>query len=226
MKKVFVLDQDPSIAEWFSISYEHNTFAQLTTFNNPYEAIHIGAVETPDFFIIDLNLSDLDGIEVCRKLRQYPQFATTGIILTSNRYDDFAVVAALDAGADDFLIKPFNPLILIQKLTAIGSRYQKLKSADLIENSALIPTDNTSFVVINGIQYELAKKELSILQLLLSKPERVFTRNEIYAAIWGSDNTVGERTIDVHIRKLRTKIGEEMVRTVNGIGYKFVPMAG
>jgi two-component system alkaline phosphatase synthesis response regulator PhoP len=226
MKKVFLLDQDPSIAEWFNGNYDNQSRLELTAFNNPYEAIHQGAVDTPDFFIIELNLADIDGIEVCRKLRQYPQFATTGIILTSSRYDDYTIVAALDAGADDFLIKPLNSVILTQKLAAIGYRYERFKQSNNVNSLEADQFQNTSFVTINGVQYELAKKEMSILQLLLSKPERVFTRNEIYAAIWGNDHTVGERTIDVHIRKLRTKIGEDTVRTVNGIGYKFVPLAG
>jgi two-component system, OmpR family, alkaline phosphatase synthesis response regulator PhoP len=226
MKKVFLLDQDPSLKEVFSLIDNQTQPLSVTYFDNPYEAIHTGAVSSPDFFIIDLDLAEIDGIEMCRKLRKYSQFCATGILLTSAKYDDFAVVAALDAGADDFLVKPVHPLILRHKLTVIGNRYAKLKQELYSIGDDNTFTEQTTLVTINGVEYELAKKEMSILQLLLSKPERVFSREEIYAAIWGNEKTVGERTIDVHIRKLRTKIGEEMVRTVNGIGYKFVPLAG
>jgi two-component system alkaline phosphatase synthesis response regulator PhoP len=230
MTKIVIIDENDVTSNWLSNQFSPNNYS-ISTFSNPLEAIEISKELIPDFFIIDLNMKLIDGIETCVKIRQYQAFTKSGIILLSDKNDDYATIAALDSGADECLSKPLNFTILERKIKAIINRYQiaNIINEDTIVNSPPFyienDVENIPFITIDNKRIELAKKEIQILSLLASKPEKVFSRDEIYEYVWGTDKNVGERTIDVHIRKLRIKIGDNILKTVNGIGYKFIKTA-
>jgi two-component system, OmpR family, alkaline phosphatase synthesis response regulator PhoP len=230
MTKIVIIDENDVTSNWLSNQFLPHSYS-ISTYSNPLEAIEISKEIKPDFFIIDLNMKLIDGIETCVKIRQNVTFTKSGIILLSDKNDDYATIAALDSGADECLSKPLNFTILERKIQAILNRYQLaniITDDETIDNQPFVienDDENNQFITIDNKRIELAKKEIQILSLLASKPEKVFSRDEIYDYVWGTDKNVGERTIDVHIRKLRIKIGENVLKTVNGIGYKFIKTA-
>ncbi len=221
-KKILIVDDEPDILEFLQYNLKKEGYKVITAPDGS-EAIKIAELEKPDLIILDIMMPEMDGIETCRQLRLHKDFADTPIAFLTARDEDFSQIAALDVGGDDYVTKPIKPRVLVSRIQALLRRVDRFNEADTdeIRLQDLVIDKNKVLVFKQDVAIELPKKEFEILWLLASKPGRVFTREEIFDKIWGSDVIVGNRTIDVHIRKLRERLGEEYIKTVKGIGYKF-----
>lgn len=221
--KILVVDDEQDILEFISYNLQKEGF-QVHTALNGKEALKLADTLKPDLMLLDIMMPEMDGVELCRQLRSFKRFDHTVIAFLTARSEDFTQIAALDVGGDDFINKPIRPRVLISRIKALLRRSdrQQNNNSDAIINIADIKIDREKVSVLQaGKQIDLAKKEFELLYLLASKPGKVFTREEIFNRIWGVDVIVGNRTIDVHIRKLREKLGDVYIKTVKGIGYKF-----
>jgi two-component system alkaline phosphatase synthesis response regulator PhoP len=221
--KILVVDDEPDILEFLQYNLEKEGFTVFTA-SDGEEGIESAERENPDLIILDIMMPKMDGVEVCRVLRARPKFAQTIIAFLTAREEDFSQIAALEMGGDDYITKPIRPRVLISRIRALLRRSERTGKEDaenIIEIGDLI-IDRDRIIVQRGEEIiELAKKEFELLNLLVSKPGKVFSREEIFNKVWGTDVIVGNRTIDVHIRKLREKIGDHYIKTIKGIGYKF-----
>lgn len=223
-KKILVVDDEPDILEILSYNLKKEGF-QVSIANNGEEGLKKAEQEKPDLIILDIMMPHMDGVEVCRVLRSKREFDGTLIAFLTAREEDYSQIAALDVGGDDYITKPIKPRVLMSRVKALLRRANKLDDegdeSHLLEVGDLT-IDRERIVVKRGEEeIELAKKEFELLSLLMSKPGKVFTREEIFNKVWGTDVIVGNRTIDVHIRKLREKIGDDYIKTIKGIGYRF-----
>ncbi len=225
--KVLLVDDEPDILEFISYNMRKEGF-QVLTANNGQEALKIAEAETPELIILDVMMPGMDGIETCEELKRVPALKNTIVAFLTARGEDYSQIAGFDAGADDYITKPVKPKVLISRAKALLKRYRSEDIAEKeLENHILnigdLSIDRERYLVINaGQELVLPKKEFELLELLVSKVEKVFTRDEIYNAVWGDNIIVGDRTIDVHIRKLREKIGQDHIKTIKGVGYKYV----
>lgn len=221
-KKILIVDDEPDILEFLQYNLKKEGYA-VATANDGRHAIEVAEREKPDLIILDIMMPELDGVETCRILRSRKEFAMTPVAFLTARDEDFSQITALDVGGDDYITKPIKPRVLISRINALLRRATRMADDDreAIELHDLV-IDKQKVLVFRGKDaIELPRKEFEILWLLASKPGRVFTREEIFDKIWGSDVIVGNRTIDVHIRKLRERLGEDYIKTMKGIGYKF-----
>lgn len=221
--KILIVDDEPDILEILQYNLEKEGFNVLLA-SDGQEGLEIATEESPDLIILDIMMPKIDGVELCRTLRTKPQFQNTLIAFLTAREEDYSQIAALDVGGDDYITKPIRPRVLISRIKALlrrSNRGEDAEMGDRIMIGGLI-IDKERVVVEKGEEViELAKKEFELLYLLASKPGKVFTREEIFNKVWGTNVIVGNRTIDVHIRKLREKIGDKFIKTIKGIGYKF-----
>lgn len=218
--KILLVDDEPDILEILSYSLKNEGF-QVHTANNGLEAIKLAKDIQPHLIILDVMMPEMDGIEACEIIRKDPKISNTLITFLSARGEDYSKIAGFNAGADDYITKPIKPKVLVSKVKSLLRRIS-LKKSDLIETKNLI-IDRSSYKVIeNNKDIFLPRKEFKLLFLLASEPGKVFKRNLILDSVWGKDVVVGDRTIDVHMRKLREKIGDHYFKTVKGVGYKFV----
>lgn len=221
MEKILLVDDEPDILEFLRYNLVKENY-QVLTAKNGRDAINKAQKEMPHLILLDVMMPELDGIETCRVLRQIPELDNTIIVFLTARSEDYSQIAGFEAGADDYITKPVKPRVLSSKIKAL---FRRVAVSDEIPNTIqagnLIIDKEKYLVSKEGADIVLPKKEFELLVLLASKPNRVFTREEIYAAIWGNQVIVGDRTIDVHIRKLREKIGESYIKTTKGVGYKF-----
>lgn len=218
--KILLVDDEPDILEILSYSLKNEGF-QVHTANNGLEAIKLAKDIQPHLIILDVMMPEMDGIEACEIIRNDPKISNTLITFLSARGEDYSKIAGFNAGADDYITKPIKPKVLVSKVKSLLRRIS-LKKSDLIETKNLI-IDRSSYKVIeNNKDIFLPRKEFKLLFLLASEPGKVFKRNLILDSVWGKDVVVGDRTIDVHMRKLREKIGDHYFKTVKGVGYKFV----
>lgn len=221
--KILIVDDEPDILEILQFNLEKEDFNVLTA-SNGEEGIRLAEKEAPNLVILDIMMPEMDGVEVCRYLRQNKKFNQTLVAFLTAREEDYSQIAALDVGGDDYITKPIRPRVLISRIKALLRRSRQSEPAmeeTLIELGNLTIDKERISVKKEGKEIELAKKEFELLSLLVSKPGKVFSRDEIFNKVWGTDVIVGNRTIDVHIRKLREKIGDECIKTIKGIGYKF-----
>ncbi len=219
--KILIVDDEPDILEFLRYNLEKEGYAVFTA-NNGNEAIEVAKRDLPDLIVLDIMMPGMDGVEVCRQLRGMSQFATTLIVFLTARSEDYSEIAGFDVGADDYITKPIRPRVLIARIKALLKRKQGFDYSGDIISVGDITIDNEKRLIKKGNKIiRLPKKEFNLLLLLASKPGRVFTREEIYLKIWGSNLIVGERTLDVHIRKLRERIGVKYIKTSRGIGYAF-----
>ncbi|MFH1320859.1 MAG: response regulator transcription factor [Bacteroidota bacterium] len=219
--KILIVDDEPDILEFLRYNLEKEGYTVFTA-NNGNEAIEAAKRDVPDLIVLDVMMPGLDGVEVCRQLREIPQFATTIIIFLTARSEDYSEIAGFDVGADDYITKPIRPRVLIVRIKALLKRKRVFDYPENIIRVGNIMIDNEKRLIKKGNKViKLPKKEFDLLLLLTSKPERFFTREEIYLKLWGSDLIVGDRTLDVHIRKLRERIGEKYIKTSKGVGYAF-----
>ncbi len=221
--KILVVDDEPDILEFIRYNLQKEGF-QVLTASDGLEGLKVAKKEVPHLIILDVMMPGLDGIEVCSELRAMSEMKDTIITFLTARSEDFTQIAALDVGGDDYITKPIRPRVLVSRIKALLRRSNRLgnDSEDIIQIHDLVIDRERVSVTKDGKSISFAKKEFELLYLLASKPGKVFTRKEIFAKVWGYDVIVGDRTIDVHIRKLREKIGSENIKTIKGIGYKFV----
>jgi len=221
-KKILIVDDEPDILEFLQYNLRKEGY-EVVTANDGLQAIAVAEREKPQLIILDIMMPELDGVETCRILRSKKEFADTPIAFLTARDEDYSQITALDVGGDDYITKPIKPRVLVSRISALLRRAGRQADDDqhIITLHDLV-IDKQKVLVFRGqTAIELPRKEFEILWLLASKPGRVFTREEIFDKIWGSDVIVGNRTIDVHIRKLRERLGEEYIKTMKGIGYKF-----
>jgi len=220
--KILVVDDEKDILEFVSYNLKKEGF-QVETANDGNKGVELAKQFKPNLIILDIMMPEVDGIEVCRILRKDDSFQSTLIVFLTARSEDFTQISALEAGGDDFIAKPIRPRVLISRVNALLRRLERtVVKADVEVVLGDLKINREQVMVYKeGQAIELAKKEFELLNLLVSTPGKVFTRDEIFHKIWGTDVIVGNRTIDVHIRKLREKIGDTYIKTVKGIGYKF-----
>ncbi len=220
-KKILIVDDEPDILEFLQYNLKKEGY-NVVTAGDGKQALDVAAAEKPDLIILDIMMPVLDGVEACRQLRSKKEFKETPIAFLTARDEDFSQITALDVGGDDYITKPIKPRVLLSRIGALLRRTNKAMDDQLVINLHDLVIDKSKVLVFRGEQrIELPRKEFEILWLLASRPGRVYTREEIFDQIWGNDVIVGSRTIDVHIRKLRENIGEEYIKTIKGIGYKF-----
>ncbi|MFI5136009.1 MAG: response regulator transcription factor, partial [Chitinophagales bacterium] len=214
------VDDEADILEFLSYNLKKEGYTIFTALSGN-EAIQIAKKELPHLVLLDVMMPGLDGVEVCRELRLIKGLEETIIAFLTARSEDYSHVAGFDAGADDYINKPIKPRVLMSRIKALLRRYHTGNETELSDMGGL-KIDRESYLVIkDGNEINLPKKEFELLSLLATKPGKVFTREEILNRVWGDEVVVGDRTIDVHIRKLREKIGEDFIKTVKGVGYKF-----
>ena len=221
--KILVVDDDPDIIEIISYNLKKENYKVFSCYNGT-DSIKIAEKEKPDLIILDVMMPGMDGIQVCEKLRSKNKFNNTIIMFLSARGEDFTHIAAYDAGADDFVNKPLKPRLLISKVKSLLRRTNKNNNVSSMKlNFKGLIIDKEEYTVkIKGEKLILPRKEFELLFMLSSNTGKVIKREEIMNQIWGEDVIVGDRTIDVHIRKLRKKIGSNFIKTIKGIGYKFI----
>lgn len=220
--KILLVDDEPDILEFLSYNLKKEGYNVFTA-GNGKEALVIAKTEVPNLIILDVMMPDMDGIETCREIREIPGLKDVMIAFLTARNEDYSQIAGFDVGADDYINKPIKPRVLISRIKALLRRSgtDSTVPSDKVDMGG-IKIDRERYLVIqDGVEINLPKKEFELLDLLASKPGKVFTREIILDKVWGGDVVVGDRTIDVHIRKLREKLGEDFIRTVKGIGYTF-----
>ncbi|MFL2607225.1 MAG: response regulator transcription factor [Flavobacteriaceae bacterium] len=218
--KILLVDDEPDILEILSYPLKNEGF-QVYTANNGLEAIKFAKDIQPDLIVLDVMMPEMDGIEACEIIRKDSTISNTLITFLSARGEDYSKIAGFNAGADDYITKPIKPKVLVSKVKSLLRRIS-LKKSDLIETKNLIIDRSGYKVIENNKDIFLPRKEFELLFLLASEPGKVFKRNLILDSVWGKDVVVGDRTIDVHVRKLREKIGDHYFKTVKGVGYKLV----
>lgn len=221
-KKILIVDDEPDILEFLRYNLRKEGY-EVVTAHDGKAALLMAEREKPNLIVLDIMMPELDGVETCRILRKNKAFEHTPIAFLTARDEDFSQITALDVGGDDYITKPIKPRVLISRINALLRRSSRQSEDDHVAIHAHdLVIDRHKVLVFRGeTAIELPKKEFEILWLLASKPGRVFTREEIFDKIWGNDVIVGNRTIDVHIRKLRERLGERYIKTMKGIGYKF-----
>ncbi len=220
-KRILVADDEPDILELLKYNLEKNGYEVLTASDGD-EAIEKAKQFLPHLVILDVMMPGKSGVEVCAFLRSQPEFNETMIIFLTALSDEATQIKGLSSGADDYISKPISPNVLVTKVAALLRR-MKEKDTEVIQSGGLTIDPERFLVTYRGQDIVLAKKEFELLYLLASKPGRVYLRNEILGQVWGKDVIVGDRTIDVHIRKIRQKLGVDCITTVKGVGYKFEP---
>ena len=219
--KILIVDDDPDIIEILTYNLSNEGYNVKSAVNG-IEAIKKAKKFTPDIILLDVMMPEMDGIEACSNLREIESLSKSMIIFLSARGEDFTQIAAFDAGADDYINKPVKPKILLKKISSISRRIfsENNNTSNIIVGSLVIDRESYS-VTLEKDEIGLPRKEFELLYLLASKPGKVLTRDEIMFKVWGTQVVVGDRTIDVHVRKLREKIGEKYIKTIKGVGYKF-----
>jgi two-component system alkaline phosphatase synthesis response regulator PhoP len=218
--KILVVDDESDIIEFISYNLKKEGY-EVFTASNGKEALPIAKKNKPDLILLDVMMPIMDGIETCKQIKADPDFAKTFVVFLTARAEEYSEIEGFNVGADDYIAKPIKPKVLISRLNAILRRKVKETVAASLNVKNLI-IDRESFMIIRGEQkIQLAKKEFELLFLLATKPGKVFTREYILEKVWGEEVMVVDRTIDVHIRKIREKIGDEYIGTVKGVGYRF-----
>lgn len=221
--KILLVDDEPDILEILNYNLTAEGY-QVYTAKNGAEGVEKAAKKQPHLIILDVMMPEMDGIEACELIRQTPGLENTIITFLTARSEDYSQVAGFDAGADDYITKPIKPKVLVSKVKALLRRFRRDEDAaeDIVKVGKLVINREEYKVINQGEELILPRKEFELLALLASKPDKVFKREVILDKVWGQEVVVGGRTIDVHIRKLREKIGEDHFKTVKGVGYKFV----
>lgn len=218
-KKILIADDEPDILEILRFNLEAEGY-EVTTVKNGIEAIEISKKISPDLIVLDMMMPGKSGLQVCEDLRLLPSFKNTLIIFLTAINNDDTEVKSLQSGADDYLVKPIRPMVLISKVNALFRRIPNSLTSENQSDELTIDREQYK-VTYRGSDIILARKEFELLSLLASSPGKVFLRNDILQKIWGTDVIVGDRTIDVHIRKIRQKLNIDCITTIKGVGYKF-----
>lgn len=225
--KILLVDDEQDILEFLSYNLKKEGF-KVYTAENGKKAIEMAKKKIPHLIILDVMMPEMDGMETCEEIKKIPKLSGSVIAFLTARGEDYSQIAGFEAGADDYITKPIKPKVLVSRIKALLKRNTfMVKNAEeaqkqIIRRGKLVIDREKYVVIIKDKEINLPKKEFELLILLASKPDKVFERDNIYSAVWGDDIVVGDRTIDVHIRKLREKIGEKYIKTIKGVGYKFV----
>jgi two-component system alkaline phosphatase synthesis response regulator PhoP len=218
---ILLADDEPDILEFLGYNLEKEGYHILKA-KNGQKALKLAREHKPQLIILDVMMPVMDGMETCAEIRKIPELAGTLIAFLTARGEDYSQIAGFEAGADDYITKPLKPKLFISRIQALLRRYK-----DVIQTSNIIrlkgfTIDRDRYVVIkNDTEINLARKEFELLQFLVSRPDKVVTREEIFVNVWGDNVVVGDRTIDVHIRRIREKLGIDSIKTIKGVGYKF-----
>lgn len=218
---ILVVDDEEDILEFVGYNLRNEGYTVVTA-NNGLQAIELAEQKTPNLVILDVQMPDMDGITTCERMRAIPALSNAVITFLTARSEDYSQIAGFEAGADDYITKPIRPKVLLSRVKALLRRRGAISEiAEIIEVGDISIDKEKHLVTYKGAEVTFAKKEFKLLELLISKPGKVFTREEILEKVWGTDVVVGDRTIDVHIRKLREKLADHHIKTVKGVGYKF-----
>lgn len=221
MHKVLVVDDEESIVELLKYNLEKSGYEVRTALDG-IEAVEVAKKFIPDLVLLDIMMPKMDGVETCRILRNTPELQKTFIIFLTARAEEYSEVAAFDVGADDYITKPIKPRALMSRINALFRRdTQKTTQVSTITINDLVIDRSSYTIKLGGREINLPKKEFELLYFLALNPNKVFSREDLLQNIWGTDVYVLARTVDVHIRKVREKIGDEYITTVKGVGYKF-----
>ena len=220
-QKVLVVDDEEPILELLKYNLEKSGYEVKTAIDG-MKAIDIAKKFIPDLVLLDIMMPKMDGVETCRMIREMPELQKTFIVFLTARSEEYSEVAAFDVGADDYIMKPIKPRALMSRISALFRRDSKKVSPASLITIGELTIDRTSYTIkMNGKEINLPKKEFELLYFLAQNPNKVFSREDLLQNIWGSDVYVLARTVDVHIRKVREKIGDDFITTVKGVGYKF-----
>lgn len=219
---ILVVDDEPDILELLEYHLQKEGY-NVSKCSNGREAISLARQAKPHLIVLDVMMPDLDGIETCRELRSMKDMDDVLIAFLTARGEDYSHEAGLDAGADDYIMKPIKPRVFLSRIKALlrRSRISTPSEDSVLDFGDLLINKERYTIVYNNKELELPKKEFELLYLLASKPGKVFRREEILRSVWGDDVVVGDRTIDVHVRKIREKLDDKFIRTIKGVGYKF-----
>ncbi|MDD2964735.1 MAG: response regulator transcription factor [Bacteroidales bacterium] len=223
--KILLVDDEPDVIEFLSYNLRKEGFNVFSCLNGQ-EAIAIAEKEKPSLIILDVMMPGMDGIETCTEIKKSSTLEGTLVIFLTARAEDYSQIAGFEAGADDYVAKPIKPKVLISRVKALLRRIPVLSESQTIELNEFTIDRERYLVVKDGAEIILPRKEFELLMLLASKPNKVFTRDEILATIWGNDVVVGDRTIDVHVRKIRERLNTPGIKTVKGVGYKYEVQGG
>ena len=219
--KILLVDDEPDILEIVGYNLSHEGY-QIYKANNGKEAIRMAKKVLPHLIIIDVMMPEMDGMEACENIRKIPELNNVIITFLTARNEDYSQVAAFDAGADDYISKPIKPKLLVSKVKALLRRLKEEKQdSETLHLGAIVINREEYKIIKDDKEIILPRKEFELFYLLASRPGKVFKRDEILDKVWGNEVIVGGRTIDVHIRKLREKIGDDFFKTIKGVGYKF-----
>ncbi len=220
--RILLVDDEPDILEIIGYNLSAEGY-QIITAETGLEGVKKAKKEKPHLIILDVMMPEMDGIEACEQIRSISGLGNTIITFLTARGEDYSQVAGFDAGADDYITKPIKPKVLVSKVKALLRRLKEEDADDnVLKIGNLVINREEYKITVKGRELLLPRKEFELLSLLATKPNKVFKRDEILNKVWGNDVVVGGRTIDVHIRKLREKIGDEKFKTIKGVGYKFV----
>jgi two-component system, OmpR family, alkaline phosphatase synthesis response regulator PhoP len=219
--RILLVDDEPDVLEFLGYNLKKEGY-QIFSCSNGRQAIEEAARILPHLIILDVMMPSMDGIEACREIKQKPELESTVVIFLTARGEDYSQIAGFEAGADDYVTKPIKPRVLVSRVKALLRRYKEQDNLGSVLKVGNLIIDKEKYQVMqDGKEIVLPKKEFELLLALASKPNKVFSRDEIFARVWGSDVIVGDRTIDVHVRKIREKIGLNNIKTIKGVGYKF-----
>ena len=217
---ILLVDDEPDILELLAYNLAKEGFT-VHTASNGREGLALAKEIVPDVILLDVMMPEMDGVEACTEIRNDHTLDHSVVAFLTARGEDYSQIAGFEAGADDYIMKPIKPKVLVSRVKALLRRFE-VKGGGRAEDPSGIRIDKDRYLVLKGDEeLTLPRKEFELLSLLISQQGRVFTREAILAAVWGNDVIVGDRTIDVHIRKLREKLGDDCIRTVKGVGYKF-----
>lgn len=219
---ILLVDDEKDVLEFLGYNLKREGY-QVYTARNGKEAVELAKKIYPHLIILDVMMPEMDGIEACREIKLIPQLQQTVIIFLTARGEDYSQIAGFDAGADDYVTKPVKPRVLVSRIKALLRRFKSISedSTVALELKDMVIDKERYVVVKDEKEIILPKKEFELLMLLASRPNKVFSREEIFSKVWGNDVIVGDRTIDVHVRKIREKIGIDNIKTIKGVGYKY-----
>lgn len=218
---ILLADDEADILEFLGYNLEKAGY-QVLKAKNGQKAVRLAREFKPQLIILDVMMPVMDGMEACREIRQTADLKETLIVFLTARGEDYSQIAGFEAGADDYITKPIKPKVFISRIQAILRRYKEPEATGSIIQLKEFTIDKDRYLILKeGMEITLARKEFELLQFLVSRPDKVVTREEIFANVWGDDVVVGDRTIDVHIRRIREKVATESIKTIKGVGYKF-----
>jgi two-component system, OmpR family, alkaline phosphatase synthesis response regulator PhoP len=221
--KVLLVDDEADILDFVGYNLRKEGYNVFTA-DNGRDAIARAKENPPHLILLDVMMPEMDGIDTCREIKRMPGLENTLVVFFTARSEDFTQILSLDAGGDDYITKPIKPAVLISKVNSLLRRHKSVKEAATIYEVGDLKINKENYMIYRANEeIQLARKEFELLNLLASRPHKVFSRDEIMSQVWDDDVIVGERTIDVHIRKIREKTGIDNIKTIKGVGYKFDP---